>query len=97
MDLSAKGRGKLAHIGCNQIYPAKRQKMFRKFFEHFLSCKNVQMGTNIFLNIFLTRGMILQIPKRSLGGTKCTYAVLASQMKNKNESGKHLLFTTYTF
>jgi hypothetical protein len=54
--------------------PSKKAKMFRK-----LSCKNVQMGTNIFLNIFSIK---LQTPKRLPGGTKCTYKVLASQMKN---------------
>jgi hypothetical protein len=30
-----RGGGELAHIGWNQIHPAKREKMFRKVFEHF--------------------------------------------------------------
>jgi hypothetical protein len=49
------------------------------------------MRMNVFLNIFFNRGMKLQIPKKSPGGTKCTYEVLASQTKNKKESHKHQL------
>ncbi len=49
------------------------------------------MGANIFLTLFFNRGMKSQIPKRLPGGTKCTYKVLASQIKTKHESHKHQL------
>jgi hypothetical protein len=53
------------------------------------------MGANLFLNIFFNCGIKSQIPKRLLGDTKCTYKVLASQNKNKNDSGKHRLYDDY--
>jgi hypothetical protein len=81
MDLSAEG-GEAAHIGWNQIYPAKGQKMFRKMFEHFVMQK-CSDGDEHFPEHFFNHGMKSQISKRLPGGTKCTYEVLASQMKNK--------------
>jgi hypothetical protein len=46
------GGGKLAHIGWNQIHPAKRQKMFRKMFEHFCNAKMFRWGRTFFSEHF---------------------------------------------
>ncbi len=89
MNFSAEGGG--GEAGAHRLEsntPRKMAKNVQKNVWTFLSCKNVQMGRNIFLNIFFNRGMKLQITKRSPGGTKCTYEVLASQTKNKKESRK---------
>jgi hypothetical protein len=48
MDLFAEGGGKLAHIGWNRTYPAKRQKMSRKMFEHFCHVKMFRWGRTFF-------------------------------------------------
>ncbi len=45
------GGGELAHIGWNQIYPAK-QKVFRKMFEHFCHAKMFRWGQTFFLTFF---------------------------------------------
>ncbi len=45
------GGGKLAHRGWNQIYPEKRQKMFRKMFEHFCHAK-ISHGDEYFAEHF---------------------------------------------
>jgi hypothetical protein len=52
MDLSAEGRGELAHIGWNQIHPGKWRKMFRKMFEHFCHAKMFRWGRTFFSTFF---------------------------------------------
>ncbi len=46
------GGGELANIGWNQIYPAKRQKMFRKMFEPFFKQKCSDGDEHFFNNFF---------------------------------------------
>jgi hypothetical protein len=50
--------------------PRKMAKNVQKNVWTFLSCKNVQMGTNIFLNIFFNHGMKSQNTQKITGWYK---------------------------
>ncbi len=52
MDLSAKGGGGAGAHRLESNTPSEKAKNVQKNVATFLSCKNVQMGTNVFLNIF---------------------------------------------